>query len=43
MTEEKDYYTISDYVYQYFGVLIGETITCFPFHQNNFPKLLKDD
>ena len=25
MTDEKDYYTISDYVSHYFGITIGET------------------
>ena len=28
MTDEKDDYTISDYVSQHFGILIGETWTC---------------
>ena len=34
MIEEKDDYTITDYVYQHFGMLIGETMTCTTFHQN---------
>ena len=28
MKDEKDGYTISDYVSQYFGITIGETRTC---------------
>ena len=28
MTDKKDDYTISDYVSQHFGILIGETWTC---------------
>ena len=43
MMEKTDYYNISDYVYQHFVMIIGETTTCLTFHQNNPPKLLKDD
>ena len=43
MTEEKDNYTISDYVYQNLGITIGETMRFLTCHQNNPPKLLKDD
>ena len=43
MTEEMDYYTISDYVSQNFGMLIGETMTCLTCHKNKRPKVLKDD
>ena len=32
MTDEKDDYTISDYVSQYFVITIGETWTCLTFH-----------
>ena len=32
MTYEKDDYTKSDYGYQYFGILIGETWTCLTCH-----------
>ena len=31
--EEKYDYIISDYVSQYFGMLIGETMTCISFHK----------
>ena len=41
MTEENDYYTISAYVSHNFVMLIGETMTCLPCHQNNRPKVLK--
>ena len=40
MTDEKDDYTISDYVSQNFGILIGETWTCLTCHKK---KLLKYD
>ena len=43
MIEETDDYTISDYVYQHFGMLIVETMTCLTYHQKNPPKLLKND
>ena len=39
--EEKDYYTISDYVSQYFGMLIGETMTCIPFHLKKVSQTIK--
>ena len=32
MTDEKDNYTISDYVSRYFGILIGDTWTCLTCH-----------
>ena len=32
MTDEKDDYTISDYVSRYFGITIGETWTCLTCH-----------
>ena len=32
MTDEKDDYTISDYVSQHFCILIGETWTCHTCH-----------
>ena len=38
MTEEKDDYIISDYLYPYFDMLMGETITCLTCHQNKPPK-----
>ena len=41
MTDEKDDYTIYDYVSQNFGILIGETLTCLSCHAPK--KLLKDD
>ena len=40
MTEETDDYTISDYVSQNFGILIGETWTCLICHAKR-PKVLK--
>ena len=43
MKEQKDDYTISDYVSRHFGMIVGETITCIDCHQNNTPKVLKDD
>ena len=43
MTEEIDDYTISDYVSQHFGMLIGETITCLSCHQNKHPKVINHD
>ena len=45
MTEETDYYTISDYVSQYFGMLIGETWTCITCHTTPPPptQILKYD
>ena len=42
MTDEKDDYTISDYVYQHFGILIGETWTCLTCYSKNKTKVLKD-
>ena len=32
ITDEKDDYTISDYVSHYFGITIGETWTCLTCH-----------
>ena len=43
MAEETDDYTIYDYVYRNFGMLIGETITCITCHENKRPKVLKYD
>ena len=43
MTEEMDDYTLSDYVSQYFGMLIGETMICLIYHRNKRPKVLKDN
>ena len=43
MAEETDDYTIYDYVYRNFGMLIGETITCITCHENKCPKVLKYD
>ena len=37
MTDEKDDYTKSDYVSQYFGITIEETWTCLNCHAKN-PK-----
>ena len=34
---------MSDYVSQNFGMVIGETITCLTFNQNNPPKVFKND
>ena len=42
-TEEKDDYTISDYVSQHFGMLFGETTKCFSCHQNKRLKVLNED
>ena len=41
MTEEKDDFTISDYVSRHYGVVIGEKITWLTCHQNKRPKVLK--
>ena len=38
MIDEKDHYTISDYVSQNFGILIGETWTCFTCHAKIYIK-----
>ena len=38
ITEETDDYTISDYVSQHFGVLIGEKMTCLTCHENKRPN-----
>ena len=38
MTDEKDDYTISDYVSQHFGITIGETWTCLTCHAKKKPK-----
>ena len=43
MTEEKYGYTVSDYVSQNFGMIIGETMTCLTCHQNKRPKVLNYD
>ena len=37
-TDEKDDYTISDYVSQHFGIKIGETWTCLTYHTKKNPK-----
>ena len=37
--EEKDDYTISQYFYQHFGILIRETIMCIYFQKMKRPKL----
>ena len=42
MIDEKDDYTISDYVSKHFGILIGETWKCLTCHTKKI-KLLKDD
>ena len=39
ITDEKDDYTISDYVSQYFGITIGETWTCLTFHATKPTKI----
>ena len=33
MTDENNYYTISDYFSQHFGITIGETWTCLTYHE----------
>ena len=38
MMEKTDYYNISDYVYQHFVMIIGETTACLTCHQNNPPN-----
>ena len=43
MTNEKDDYTIYDYVSQNLGIQIGEKMTCLTCHENKRPKVLKDD
>ena len=43
ITEEKYGYTISDYVVQNFGMLIGEKMTCISCHKTKRPKVLKYD
>ena len=42
-TEETDDYTISDSVFQHFGMIIVETMTCITCHQNNPSRILKYD
>ena len=39
MTDEKDDYTISNYVSQHFGILIGETWTCLTCHAKKSIKI----
>ena len=41
-TDEKDDYTVSDYVYNYFGITIGETWTCLTCHAKKL-KVLNDE
>ena len=41
MTDEKDNYTISDYISQHYGILKGETWTCLTCHEEK--TVLKDD
>ena len=43
MTDEKDDYTINDYISQNFGILIGETWTCLTYHTKQPPKILNYD
>ena len=38
MTDQKDDYTISDYVCQHFGITIGETWTCLTCHAKKNPN-----
>ena len=35
MIDEKDYYTISNYVSHHFGITIGETWTCLTWNTKN--------
>ena len=42
MTDEKDDYTISYYVSQHFGILIGETWTLLNFHTRKIKPLKYD-
>ena len=42
MIDENDNYTISDYVSQHFGILMGETWTCLTYHEK-ITKPLKYD
>ena len=39
----KDDFTISDYLYQNFEMLIGKSTTCISCNQNKHPKILKYD
>ena len=41
MTDEKDDYTIYDYVSHHFGILIWVTCTFLPCHPTKNPKILK--
>ena len=43
MTEKQDNYTISDYVSQYFGMLIGEKMKGLSCIFKKCPKVLKYD
>ena len=43
MTDEKDDYTISDFMVQHFGITIGETCTCITCHAQKKAKVLKYD
>ena len=38
MTDEEDYYTISDYVSHHLGITIGEVWTCITCHAKTNPK-----
>ena len=42
MKDEKDVFTISDYVSHYFGITIGETWTCLTCHEKK-PRVLNGD
>ena len=43
MTDEKDDYTISNYVSQNFGIIIVETWICLNCHATRPPKILNYD
>ena len=43
MTDEKNDYTISDYVFHHFGIILGETRICLTYHATKPPKILKYD
>ena len=42
MIDEKDDYTISDYVSQHFGITIGENIICLTCHVTKSPNIFNE-
>ena len=42
MIDEKNHYTISDYVSQHFGITIGEKLTCLTCHAKKNTRIFND-